>query len=205
MAGKGFIPIRPSGKFPDLQQDEMSCLTWMVLSGCTRREAFLTFCRPDMAQSKAKMAVDEMMKQFYARQDVRDYLEAYSETLSKFIGGERKAKQATDGQSMDERRSTARQKVVEFALAMADNIDSADDPEAVMKICDKIGLLDSIETDEAPRRYLPVTCGQCKYREFCEENAEDMCPKCRALKVAEEHGFRYDPTTLLENDGEEGK
>ena len=50
-------------------------------------------------------------------------------------------------------------RATEFAMSLAENIDQADDPEYVLKLMDKVGLLDGDEqVEEQPRRYLPVTC-----------------------------------------------
>ena len=64
---------------------------------------------------------------------------------------------------------------MEFAMSLADNIEQAEDPETVLKLMDKVGLLDGDEeAEELPRRYLPVTCSECAYRKFVEENCEEV-------------------------------
>ena len=60
-----------------------------------------------------------------------------------------------------------------YTVTIADDIQNASDPEFVLKMADKAGLLDSDENvEELPRRYLPVTCSSCEYRKFVEENCE---------------------------------
>lgn len=171
MARTAFIPLRPKDFVSPLQQTEQSCLTWYVLSGCSRVEAFITFARPDMLGSKAKAAIEDYVKQFFSQKDAVAYIEAYEKTLNEVLH----PAPAKPTGTMEERKAKAKTKLVEFAMALANDIDKADDPEGVLKIADKIGLLDQDEVvDEQPRRYLPVTCNLCEYRKFVEENCVDV-------------------------------
>lgn len=170
---KALIPIRPDNFRSPLSQDEQNALSWYILSGCPRKDALLIFSRPDMMASKAKAAVEDYVKQFYARKEVKDYIEAYEKTLNDAIHP--KAVKATPAGSIEERKSRAKTKLVEFAMSLANNIEQAEDPEFVLKVADKAGLLDmSEEVEELPRRYLPVTCGSCEYRKFVEENCDKV-------------------------------
>lgn len=170
---KSLIPLRPTNYVSPLSQPEQSCLTWYVISGCSRKDAFITFARPDMLDTKAKAALDEYVKQFFARKEVKEYIEAYEKTVNDAIRP--KAVKEAPSASIEERKAKAKTKLVEFAMSLADNIEQADDPEFVLKVADKAGLLDmDEEVDELPRRYLPVTCGECAYRKFVEENCETV-------------------------------
>lgn len=172
MAGS-LIPLRPQGFVSSLKQGEQTCLTWFVLSGCSRREAYLAFARPDFLLSGTKPVVEASMKEFFASKDARDYLEAYQKTLDEFLHP-KQVKSEPKG-TMEERKAKAKTKLVEFAMSLADNIEQASDPEFVLKVADKAGLLDGDEeVEEQPRRYLPVTCSECAYRKFVEENCEEI-------------------------------
>ena len=169
---KALIPVRPDNFVSPLTQDEQSALTWLCISGCTRKEAYILFCRPDMLASKAQAAIDDFIKQFYARKEVKAYIEAYQATMDSFLHPKVKPVEKTG--SLEERKAKAKTKLVEFAMTLADNIEQAEDPEFVLKMADKAGLLDGDEeVEEQPRRYLPVTCSECAYRKFVEENCED--------------------------------
>jgi len=160
------IPMRPRRGVYDLKPEEIDCLNWHVLSGCPRDEAFLRFIRPDYLVNRNSPSVKEAVKQFFAMADVRDYMEAYRETVT-----EREKPKEKPSASLEERKAKAKEKAMEFAMSLADNIENADDPETVLKLMDKVGLLDTEEeVIEQPRRYLPVTCGSCEYRKFIEEN-----------------------------------
>ena len=167
----GLIPQRPkSGKF-DLKPEEMDGLSYYVLSGCTREAAFLKFMRPDFLGSKAPSVVKNTVAQFFAMKDVKNYLEAYKQTIEELFNPEKKVVASTG--TLEERKARARAKAMEFAISLADNIKDAEDPETVLKLMDKVGLLDQDEQAiEQPRRCLPVSCGSCEYRKFVEENCD---------------------------------
>lgn len=193
---KSLIPLRPEGFSTSLSQDEQAALTWYLLSGCSRKEAFVTFARPDMLSSKAKAAVDEYVTQFYAQKAAKEYLDAYRQTLEEFLHPSKK--RAAPVGTLDERKARSKAKLLEFAIDLADHIETVDDPEAVMKIADKLGLLDADEAqEEEPRRYLPTQCGECAYRKFCEENTEDMCPSCKYFQYGEERGIHFAKEEIL--------
>lgn len=168
------IPMRPKGVSIYLLNEEMDGLTYYVLSGCSRETAFLKFIRPDFIGSKATPAIKAAVSQFFGSKEAKDYIEAYKKTIQDLL--EEKDKPKPDkGGSMEERKARAKTKLVEFAMELANNIEAADDKEAVLKIADKVGLLDQNEqVEEQPRRYIPVTCGECVYRKFVEENCEEV-------------------------------
>ena len=111
---KAIIPIRPENFYSPLTQEEMNALTWYILSGCPRKDALLIFVRPDMMASKAKAAVEDYVKQFYARKEVKDYIEAYQETLDSVLHPVAKVEKPVG--SLEERKAKARTKAMEFAM-----------------------------------------------------------------------------------------
>lgn len=187
--------MRPrQGKF-GLRAEEMDCLDWIVLSGCSREEAFLRFIRPDYLGNRNSPAVRDAVKQFFAMADVRGYMEAYRDTVNDMS----REKEVKISGSMEERKARSKTKLVEFAMTLADNIEQADDPEFVLKIADKAGLLDQDEeVVEQPRRYLPESCSSCAYRAFCEENTEDMCQYCRYRAYGAENGLNLSKEEMLD-------
>lgn len=165
--------MRPKTGSFNLTQDEMTGLSWYVLSGCPREEAFLKFVRPDFIGSKSKPTIKAAVTQFFATKDVKDYIEAYRDTIEKELTPPQPKVKAASYDNLENRKAAARTKLVEFAMNLADNIEQAEDPEFVMKIADKCQLFDGVERmEEKPRRYLPVTCSMCEYRKFVEDNCE---------------------------------
>lgn len=191
------IPMRPKRSF-NLLPEEMDGLSYYVLSGCQREVAFLKFIRPDFIGSKATAAVKAAVTQFFSNKEVKEYIEAYKKTIEELLAEKDKPVLDRTG-SMEERKARAKTKLVEFAMELANNIEAADDKEAVLKIADKVGLLDQNEqVEELPRRYLPVSCqSNCAYRMFCEENTEDMCKYCKYHSYGEENGIHYEKENIL--------
>ena len=195
---KPLIQIRPSGQF-DLRPEEMDCITWVILSGCPKEDAFLKFVRPDYIGSKATAAMKDAVKQFFAMADVQKYADAYRSAIKKLLDKEeRNFDDIKKPQTLEERKARAKTKLVEFAMNLADNIDQADDPEFVLKMADKCNLLDGDEeVEESPRRYLPTSCNSCSYRAFVEENAEWECPQCKYYQFGEKNGVHYEKENIL--------
>lgn len=191
--------MRPKGQKFNLTVEEMDGLTYFVLSGCQREVAFLKFIRPDFIASKTSAAVKSAVSQFFANKEVKDYLEAYKKTIEDLLAEKDKPTPTNTG-TLEERKAKAKTKAMEFAMSLADNIEQAEDPETVLKLMDKVGLLDGEEeVEEQPRRYLPVTCiSGCAYRIFCEENTEDMCQYCKYRRFGEENGIHYEKESILE-------
>lgn len=191
------IPMRPKGLNMYLRQEEMDGLTYYVLSGCTREKAFLKFVRPDFIGSKATPAIKAAVSEFFGSKEAKEYIEAYKTTIEDLLAEKNKPK--VSDESIEARKARSKAKLVEFAITLANDIENAADPEAVLKIADKIGLLDQDErVEEQPRRYLPESCGSCAYRQFCEDNAEDMCQRCKYLKYGEKEGVHFDKEKMLD-------
>lgn len=198
----GLIPMRPKGLKFNLLQEEMDGLTYYILSGCPREVAFLKFVRPDFVGSKAQAAIKAAVTQFFAVKEVKDYIEAYKATIDELLNP--KPGPRTPSGNIEERKAKAKTKLVEFAMDLANNIDKAEDPEFVLKVADKAGLLDmGEEVEEVPRRYLPEICSRCRYRQFCEDNTVDMCQYCKYRQYGEENGIHYEPECQLDITGTE--
>ena len=193
------IPLRPQGYGSDLKPEQQLALSWFVLSKCTRKEAFVRFARPDLALSSSAPALDNHVKEFFASKSAKEYIEAYTKTIDNFLHPAPVVDPKAKG-SMEERKARAKTKLVEFAMSLADNIENAGDPEFVLKIADKAGLLDMEDkVEEQPRRYIPQSClDGCRYRMFVEENCEDECQFCRYKKYSEENGVHFENEEMLD-------
>lgn len=193
------IPQRPkSGKF-ELRPEEMDGLSYYVLSGCPREVAFLKFIRPDFIGSKASTAVKAAVTQFFSARPVKEYIDAYKATIEGLLSGSGKAKEEEKSGSLEERKAKAKAKATEFAITLADNIENASDPDFVLKLLDKVGILDSGEEVEvAPQRFLAERCSDCRYRVFCEQECEDLCQYCRYRAFGEESGIHYENRDMLD-------
>ena len=198
---KAIIPLRPSSGKYNLSIDEMDGLSYYVLSNCPKESVFLKFIRPDFVNAKSAVGVKAAVTQFFSSREVREYIEAYKSTLDEFLNPAKRkieAPSTPSTASIEERKSKAKTKLVEFAMNLANDIEHADDPEFVLKVADKAGLLDMEENvEEQPRRYLPETCFSCAYRQYCEDNTEDACQYCKYLIYGIQNGVYYDKKEML--------
>ena len=194
--------MRPKNFKVDLLPEEMDGLSYYVLTGCSREAAFLRFIRPDFNGSKPPTAIKAAVAQFFATKEAKDYMDAYKVTIEEIITPKPVARASVG--NIEERKARAKTKLVEFAMDLANDIEHADDPEFVLKVADKAGLLEMDEgIEETPRRYLPEICSRCRYRQFCEDNTEDMCQYCKYRHFGEENGIHYEPECQLELSGTE--
>ena len=197
---KTAIPMRPSSGKYNLTVDEMDGLSYYVLSNCPKEIVFLKFVRPNLMNAKSSIGVKAAVTQFFSNREVKDYIESYKKTIEEFLNPPQKKPTSTPtpGVSIEERKSKAKTKLVEFAMNLANDIEHADDPEFVLKVADKAGLLDMEENvEEQPRRYLPVSCSECAYRQFCEDSTEDVCQYCKYLIYGIQNGVYYDKKEML--------
>jgi hypothetical protein len=199
------IPMRPPGKY-SLSPYECDCLTWYVLKGCNKVDAFAVFCRPDLVAQKSLLKSEA--KQFFASASAIAYITAYTRLLEATLNEDfEQPKEVIDDKELDNQLQETLKQLVAWAMSQSTNIDHLDKDTAalVLKILDNIGLFDSLEkAEEKPRRYLPVRCqSECQYRLFVESNITggkivNECDYCRARRFAEDNGFIYDATKNLD-------
>lgn len=205
------VPIRPKYKRYSLSKEQQDCLTYYVLMGCTKQDAFLLFF-PEflkydgsgrVLKGKLTKAGEQYCKQFFATAEVNDYIRDYKKTFE-----EKDAESENDID--DNRKDRALKSLLNQAMSMVESGDTLDPDtlKVLTEIFKKLGILkDEVDEQEAPRRYIPLRCSECDYRSFVENyietgQIENSCLRCKALDIAKEHGFRYDPKTLLRSDSE---
>ena len=154
------VPLRPkSGNFR-LKKEEMDCITWFVLSGCTKLEAFLLFVHPELRSSPR--VAKEYANEFFASPMVQSYMIAYNNTLE---GRE----EDVDISDLDPNKTLERFR--QRVLSTLNDASGLEAMEAAAKLGDRLGMFGDEESKaEPPQRYLTETCGRCRYRIFVEEN-----------------------------------
>lgn len=151
--------------------EEKDMMSYMVLYGVSKNEAYLRFHPEytDVVTKKIDRKGADESRQFFARQVNKDYIKAYKETLNKRMAGVRLH---TEENSISEKRKDdALRSLFDKAMMLVEGRDEldADTLKIAAEIFKKIGLLkDEVEQTEAPRRYLPETCGNCEYKKFVE-------------------------------------
>lgn len=210
MADKNLLPKRPENdNFPMIDQRDKDCLSYTVAFVVPNQRAYGYF-HPEFCDSNGKLTDlgRKQSAQFFSYAKHKEYCDAYRETLKKFLGGN-KEKSETHLIEVDEsRKDKALKSLLNQAMSMVESGDTLDPDtlKVLTEIFKKLGILkDDVVEQEAPRRYLPQRCSACDYRSFVESyietgQIENSCLRCKALDLAKEHGFRYDPTTILKEE-----
>ena len=188
------IPTKAEGLTTVLEPDEVKAITYYVVFKTTKSEAFRRFVRPDLA---TKSTLDKYAKAFFDDRRVKDYIAQYEQTLENALNPKQLDEEINEDDLSDKKKKVV-SNFVKYILNQMDNIELVEDPELVLKMADKAGLLDEEEVKtESPRRYLPELCSNCRYKLFCEEECEDECTICRYKEFANEKGVYYDHKSQL--------
>lgn len=200
------LEIKDKAAFPQLKKNDRLTVAYAVLFGVGNQDAFMRF-HPEYIDGSGKQmnpAGKKASSQFWNYGKVKDYRQIYEEELAEFLGRKQTSRNV-DTDIDDNRIEDALKKLLNHTIGLLDNGDNLD-PDSVKTIVEvfrKMNLLkDEVEQQEAPRRYIPIRCGECAYRSFVESyvetgEIENTCLRCKALTIATEHGFRYDPKDLL--------
>lgn len=206
------IPLRAKNEaeYP-LKKIDKEIVAYAVLFGADNQTAFMRF-HPEYMTTDGKTmnnAGKVASRQFWSWGKVKDYRTAYESDVQEFLNGRKKTSVAVpeDNGSSDKRKDRAIRKLVSDCLDAIEN-NAALDPETLkdfVTMAKALGVLkDEEEQQIRPIRVLPSTCRECRYKAFVESavsnnDAIDCCAWCKARKVAEENGYRFnDGKDLLE-------
>lgn len=165
---KKIIPIRPNLDNSPLKDIEKDALSYYVLFGAAKEQIFARFLHPEMQMSK--VALKRATEMFFADKDVIKYIEDYQNTIDKFLNFEAKPKNEEDKQK---RQLSAIENAKDYIIGLLQDIKDSNDPETVLKLADKLNMLDLEEIYEQPRRYLPESCNDCRYKQWIEANCKE--------------------------------
>lgn len=179
--------IRPDSRItpPDAQMLDMYILSdmeftevWMMFKGKTGTKT--------TNQSKAS--------QFFALHDTKIYLEERRKQLNDYIENK-------SGETSTENYEVTKDDFKQLLKIAVDHAKNVDDPlhvDALKALLSKAAkFLETEDKQEPPRRYMPETCSNCRYRKFCEQECEDECDKCKYKEYANQNGVSYTPQTQL--------
>lgn len=126
-----------------------------------------------------KNVLKSQSEQFFASSDVINFMREYKEYLEEVEYESNKPIRHEDkSEDREERKRKALEMLADdlidqiFALrAGGEEVDR----ETIMKMVDRIGWLGDEEIkQEQPRRYLPESCGSCRYKKWIEENCDEV-------------------------------
>lgn len=206
MATDSIIPRRPAGIEIKIPGKDKDILEYSAAFNVPNNEAFLLF-NPQFITADGKLNNEgkRRCRDFFSYSKNREYKEAYVQLLKGIVGGQRQEARGQSNEIDDSRKDNALKSLLNQAMSLVERGEDLDPDtlKVVTEIYRKIGILkEEVEVQEAPRRYLPQRCSSCDYRSFVESyvetgQIENSCLRCKALDVAKEHGFRYDPKDLL--------
>lgn len=183
---------------------EKDMMSYVVLYGCSNVTAYGLFNRHLLDNSgKLNKAGQSECRMFFSHPNNIAYMEAMRAHLEALTKGA--VKVVSNDTINDSRKDNALKNLLNQAMSLVERGEDldADSLKTISEIFKKVGLLkDEVEVQESPRRYIPVRCGECDYRSFVESyietgQIENSCLRCKALDIAKEQGFRYDPKNLL--------
>lgn len=213
MAEPNKIPTRPynDSEFSKISAEDKALMSYVVAFQVPKTVAFGRWY-PEFLTPKGKLnsAGTQACYQFFQYNRNREYMDAYQETLDKFLMASKSSVSAHDEVDDDSagetRKARAVSKLVSDCLIAIES-NASIDPETLkdfVAMAKALGVLKEEESKvEASRRYLPLRCmSECQYRFFVEENLkngniESDCKYCKALEFAKQNGYLYDPTHNL--------
>ena len=160
----------------NLTEAERYALCCYCVFECTKLDVF-RLAHPEL--SGTKNVLKSQADQFFASSDVVNFMREYRAHLDGLDKEEEKAQESKSQESDEEwedKKQRALRNLAQKGYKLAENLDDEEaDIDTVVKLFDKLGWLDSDEVQqEQPRRYLPETCSQCRYKRWIEENCEEI-------------------------------
>lgn len=172
------LPLKPNtGTRFSLNEKERLALCFYCVFECTKMTAF-SLAHPELMGSPAVQK--RKCEEFFSSGDVVGFINEYRMFLES-ISPEPVPEEPIKEEPKDEDREVRKRKALEmladdlvdqiYALRMGDD---TIDRETILKMVDRIGWLgDEEKAQEEPRRYLPESCSNCRYKQWIEENCEE--------------------------------
>ncbi len=204
------IPLRAKSEadFPTLKAVDKKIIAAAVLLRLDNQSAFALY-HPEYIDGTGRLnaAGKQDAKFFWNYGKNKEYRQSYEQTVQEFLNG-RKSAAKSDAVSIDDsRKDRALKSLLNQAMSMVEggaDLD-ADTLKTITEIFKKLNILkDEVEQQIRPIRVLPSLCRECRYKAFVESSvlnneAIDCCAWCKARKIAEENGYRFnDGKDLLE-------
>lgn len=167
------LPTRPdtSTRYA-LSEAERYALCVFCVFETTKLDAF-KLAHPEVVGTKnvLKSRCDE----FFASSDVVNFMREYRAILDEADKGGQVETKENDADLSARMQHTKRQ-IFLRGEELANSIGATkEELELAIKLLEKSGVFNTDEeVMEQPRRYLPETCSQCRYKKWIEENCEEI-------------------------------
>lgn len=202
---RNMIPKRPEPDGIPIPAIDKDTVVYAVLMGAANETAFARF-HPEFLDADGTLTIQgkRKSKDFWQYAKVRNFKDAYVAYITEWLGNKDSVAENESAEiSEDKKRQTISKMLNQLVKLIGSGDLTGDDLKTYSEIMKKVGWLkDDVEEQEKPRRYLPERCSSCNYRSFVESHVEtgqieNSCLRCKALGIAQNSGFRYDPRTLL--------
>ena len=184
------MPERPRNPLWNLTEKELVFLDLNFFGFMESWRLYKYIVEPEVTDYKAKQSCSAL----FADIDAGDYLQQRSTQIERLFWPNEHEEELALPENVD--------KVVlieAWKKLVAGNFGEGEEYTLFLKKA-LVSLESNIQVDP-PRRYLAETCGECRYKKFCEENLEDECPDCRYREFALEKGCEeYDYKNQLKKD-----
>lgn len=170
MGKKRTIPTRP---FPDesgLKEIEKDALSYYVVFGASKEFVYAKFLHPELQLSKT--ALKKATEMYFDDKEVIEYIKSYTETIERFLNSQSAVSKMNE-EDKQRAQLSAIDNAKDYILELLQDIQNSKDPETVLKLADKLNMLNLEEIYEQPRRYLPESCDDCRYKKWIEENCKE--------------------------------
>lgn len=190
--------IKDIKAFPQLKKIDRQIICAAVLMGLQNQEAFKLF-HPEFLDDNGKLneTGKKASSMFWNYGKNKDYREQYEKEVEESIGRGSDAVVYEDAEDID--GDALARKILSDLAAMIKNgrIQDYEVLKIATDILNKYGVLKGSEEKVLPPiRILPARCGECRYKAFVEsavaaKEVLDCCAYCKARKVAENAGYRF--------------
>lgn len=156
----------------NLEENEMNCLSYFVLSNCKKTEAFSIFIRTEYnSPMMSKVALNRKANEFFDAPECKKYIQDYKNTLNQY-----KIYKSSENVSNEDREIWAKittenlkYKILEI---IEKNIENGVEPLDNIKLfLTKYDVEDNI-VERLPIRVLAESCSNCNYKKWIDENID---------------------------------
>lgn len=176
-----------------LTKADAQMLDVYILSGMKWIEVWMMF----KGSTGTKVTNQSKASQFLSLHDVQIYLEERCKQINSFINKQQTPSTSTSSGDYEVTKEDFKQ-LLRISVDHAKDVNDPLHIDALKALLSKAAkFLDAEDTQEPPKRYIPVTCSICRYRKFCEEECEDECNKCKYKEYANENGVVFTPQNQL--------
>lgn len=170
------LPLRPRNDAFRISAEDKDCLTYYVLFGKPKQEAFARFHTEYIATPPLKLSRigNEYCKQFFALATHTEYINAYRDTLEEAMYTGRTSSSDEGENDAETRKERALRKFTDKVYSKLEEVDSLDEMTDAATLGKTVKIFKEEEiVIEPPRRYLPETCNGCKYKQFIDEQLQN--------------------------------